>query len=141
MIKAMLLSPTGEPEVVEIKKDYRDVKRLLEIDSPVTIAYRQIGGKYFDLWIDDKGLFKEQPDGTILGCAYCENATEILAGKILIANNQDDDMASLTDEDIELIYANLKRIKQDYLVFDYETSIGLQKMKFVKSGVILAYTV
>lgn len=40
MIKAMLLSPTGEPEIVEIKKDYRDVKRLLEIDSPVTIAYR-----------------------------------------------------------------------------------------------------
>ena len=140
MIKAMLLTPTGTPEVVEVKNDYRDIKRVLGIKSPVDVAYRKIGGEYFDIWIDDEGLFKEQEDGTVLGCAYCENAQEMLSGKILIARSENEEMASLTDEDIVLIYENLKRITKDVIV-DYNTSIGLKRMKFVKSGIVLCYSV
>ena len=141
MVKGVLLSPTGEPEIVDVQKDYRDVKRLLEIESPVTIVERCIGGKYFDLWVDDEGLFKQEKDETILACGVCDNAQEILAGKILIVNHNGEEMASLTDEDIELIYANLKRINRDFVTVSYETSIGLLDMKFVKEGAILKYSV
>lgn len=141
MVKGILLSPTGEPEFVEVKKDYRDVKRLLEIDSPVTLVERCIGGKYFDLWIDDEGLFKQEQDGTILACGVCDNAQEILAGKILIVNHNGEEMASLTNQDMELICENLKRINRDFVTVTYETNIGVLDMKFVKEGAILKYSV
>lgn len=141
MVKGILLSPTGEPEIVDVKKDYRDVKRLLEIDSPVTLVERCIGGKYFDLWIDDEGLFKQEQDGTILACGVCDNAQEILAGKILIVNHNGEEMASLTNQDMELICENLKRINRDFVTVTYETNIGVLDMKFVKEGAILKYSV
>lgn len=141
MVKGILLSPSGEPEFVDVKKDYRDVKRLLGIDSPVTVVERCIGGKYFDLWIDDEGLFKQEQDGTILACGVCDNAQEILAGKILIVNHNGEEMASLTNQDMELICENLKRINRDFVTVTYETNIGVLDMKFVKEGAILKYSV
>jgi hypothetical protein len=139
MARVLVIKSNGA-DVKEIEIDYRSLKEEIEIESPITCITRVIGGNAYDIWLDDEGLFKEQDDGTILSSAFCNNANEILAGNILIARESNGEVSSLTDEDIELIYQNLKRIKQD-CVINYETSIGLKKMKFAKSSIILEYSV
>ena len=98
-MKLLLCKVDKEPEVVELPKDhdYHDLKKLLEISSPLTVVERKIGDKYYDLWIDDEGLFKEPK--YLTGC--CLNANEILCGNILIVNHGDNgETTGLSEDDI-----------------------------------------
>lgn len=104
-MKVILCKPDSEPKVVEFaskrKLDYKDLKNLLGIESPITVAERKISGKYYDLWLDDEGLLKGEK--TITG--YCRNCEEALVGNIVIANRDDKgNTVGLTDEDIARIF-------------------------------------
>lgn len=131
-VRCLLLSPNDEPKIVTIEEDYREIKKVLEIESPVTCVHRMIGDKEFDLWVDDEGLLK----GGLEGVAYCKNACEVLVGKCLIANNVLDEMESLTDEDIHLIQEELYFVSEDKVI-DYNG----QQVVFKKGGVFVGYNV
>ena len=139
-IKCLLLSPIDTPKEVEI--DSENIKELQEIIGCrcFTMVSRIIGGKEYDLWIDDEGLFKVEEDGTILASGICSNAYEILAGKILIANNKGDEMDSLNVEDFTTIMNNLIYVTKDTKI-GYDTNIGHCEMLFKKEGVLLRYEV
>lgn len=135
-IKVLVLNPTGKPEIMEVLNDYKAIKQAINITSPVDCISRKIGDKYFDIWCDDEGLYKED----LKASAFCENANEILAGKILIANHRGEHTTSLKDEDIEKIFEHLRCLDEDYTV-DYASSLGIVKMKFDKEGVFLQYKI
>ena len=135
-VKCLLLSPNEEPEVIIIKDDYREVKKVLEIESPVTCVQRKIGEKYFDIWIDDEGLLKDN----VKGVAYCKDAYEVLVGKCLIANVEGDEMASLTDEDLEIIYQQLVYVNENKQIC-YHSTAGDINVTFEKGGVFVGYYV
>ena len=135
-IKVLVLNPTGKPEIIEVLNDYKAFKQAINITSPIDCISRKIGDKYFEIWCDDEGLYKED----LKASAFCENANEILAGKILIANHRGEHTTSLKDEDIAMIIEHLRCVDEDYSV-DYMTSMGMVKMNFNKKGVFLQYKI
>ena len=101
-MKVILIKPLEQPKVVELPKnhEYTDIKKMLEISSPLDCIRRKIGKKYYDFWIDDEGLFKEKKYLTCL----CENAKEILCGAVMIARHDNKgNTTGLTDGEIESI--------------------------------------
>lgn len=101
-MKVILCKPNEKPQVVDIPKEhtYLDIKRLLNIESPLTCVERRIGGKYFDFWCDDEGLFPK-----VKYCSgVCRNASEILCGNILIAKHDSGgNLVGLTKQQIDFI--------------------------------------
>ena len=70
------------------------------------IARRKIGGKMFDIYVDDEGLLKSpQPSVS----AYCLSRNEpMLVGNLIIANcDEVGNTTDLSDDDIKLIKENL----------------------------------
>ena len=101
-MKLILCKPNEMAKVVELPKDhsYKDLKRLLEIESPLTCVSRKIGDTYYDFWCDDEGLY---PDKKYL-CGICRNAEELLCGNILIARHDGEgNTIGLTEEDVKNI--------------------------------------
>lgn len=95
-----LLITRKEVKVVETSGHYEDLKKLIGIESPITITERKIGDKYYDLWVDDEGLLKS--DSHIQGC--CLNAKELLMGNIIIlSSNEQGESIGLSNSDIENI--------------------------------------
>ena len=116
-MKVIIISPTEAPAVYNLSKehDYKDIKKILGIESPVDCIERRIGEKWYDLWIDDEGLFKEEKYVT----AVCKDANEIIVGKIMIANHtKDGNIKGLTNEDIDNIYKNI--VCNVFLPFEYD---------------------
>ena len=105
-IKLILCTPNAEPKVVELPKKHRytDLKKLLEIDSPMTCATRKLSNrKWYDLWVDDEGLLKNEPKI----CGRCTNAAEYLMGNIVIArHDRYGNTTGLTDDEIKHILEN-----------------------------------
>lgn len=104
-MKLLLCKVDKEPEVVELneKHDYKDIKKLLGIESPITVVDRKIGNKRYDLWIDDEGLLKSE---RFVG-GVCLNYEELLCGNILIANHDGKgNIKGLTDDDLKNILKN-----------------------------------
>lgn len=135
----LVIKPGEDVKVVFLENDYKQYKQVIGIDkSPITVISRKIGGKYYDLWVDDEGLFKEDDDGTIKASGFCNNAHEIIAGGILILNNNGEEEESLTQGDIDNISQYLKCVKEEH-VLPYSTSLGLLKMKFSNKGAFLDY--
>ncbi len=103
-MKVILCKPNTKPEVVELPKkhNYKDIKRLLEIDSPLTCVSRKIteNGQYYDFWCDDEGLFPEKKYMS----AMCKNGCELLCGNVLIAKHDNEgNLIGLKKEEIEEI--------------------------------------
>ena len=139
-IKCLLLSPVDIPKSIEVdSENIEELQKIIDCRC-FTMVRRTIGGKEYDLWIDDEGLFKQEEDGTILASGICSNAYEILAGNILIANNKGDEMDSLNEEDFMTIMDNLVCFSKDTNI-GYDTNIGHCEMLFKKEGVILRYEV
>lgn len=116
-MKLILCKPNEMAKVVELPKkhNYKDLKRLLEIESPLTCVSRKIGDTYYDFWCDDEGLF---PKKKYL-CGICRNAQELLCGNILIAGHDDEgNTIGLTEEDIEKILNDRNFVcNEDFLKF------------------------
>lgn len=76
-----------------------DYYRHLECDC-FDIAQRKIGDKYYDIFVDDIGLFKDDPRVT----ALTEDGEPMLVGNLIFANHDNQgNTTSLTDEDIDNI--------------------------------------
>lgn len=137
-VKVLIIKPNDVYTKV-LNDDYRDFKKEINISSPITCIQRKIGGKYFDIWCDDEGLFKVDDNGTIQATGFCRNVQEILAGNIMIANNDGEgNVLSLSDEDIDLIKTEIRTLIKDIIV-EYNTSLGPCNMRFDKGCYVLKY--
>lgn len=95
---ARLLLFTGH-EFKEVTCDsLDDYYRYLECDT-FDITSRNVGGKRFDIFVDDIGLFK---DALITGVS--PELEVMLVGNLIFANHdQEGNTTSLSDADIKLI--------------------------------------
>lgn len=108
----LALIKDGKVEAIELPKehDYRDIKKLLEIDSPIDCIERKIGGKWFDLWIDDEGALKDDDEITAVTFTNDGYACEFLLGRVLIAHHDSEGYTTgLSDDEIKLVKENLKK--------------------------------
>ena len=136
-LKLVLLKNGEKAKVVELPKDHEvdDLYKLLEVDL-VDCCTRIIGGKSFDFWVDDEGLLKGEDN--LFTSAYNQeigsgDCHEILCGNVLISGLPDDDgnMTGLSDDDIALIFKNIKSISPHYKenpIFSI-TNFGTIRMK------------
>lgn len=131
------------PKSVDLKvlnDDYKEFKKAINITSPIDCVSRKIGDKYYDIWLDDEGLFKENEDGTISGIGINTEYEEVFAGNIIIANNDGEgNVLSLSEDDIDNIYKHIAIVKDEFTV-PYHTSMGLLYMNFKKDNFILVFT-
>ena len=69
------------------------------------IAHRKIGGKWFDIFCDDEGLFKDSPiPSAIFPEEFNKNHTVALVGNLIFANHDyEGNTTALSDEDINNI--------------------------------------
>lgn len=121
-MKFVLIKAGGKAEVIELIDqstiDYKQMKKFLEIDSPVTVVERCIGGKYFDLWVDDEGLFKEERiiTGIFVNHRKGTAGEELLCGNMLILKHDNEgNSVGLTDEEIKEVTAPYNIIDMDKL--------------------------
>ncbi len=79
---------SGLPVIKDGSFDANDFKSLYPLLNcrVFTIATRKIGGKYFDIYLDDEGLLK---DGNIVSAISIDNS-EVLVGNILVVKHDDD---------------------------------------------------
>lgn len=143
-MKLLLVKPKEKFEVVTLKKKhhYTDLKKLLEIESPLTCVERKIGEEYYDFWLDDEGLLKEERNLT----GACMNAYEMLVGNLLIARHDEEgNTIGLTDEDIAFISKHLIEC-EDYLKYMNRDFVDIQygefgKIRVNKGGYFIPYEV
>lgn len=68
------------------------------------IATRRIGNKYFDVFVDDCGLFKDNPIPSVLDREQLPDVIPMLVGNCIFANHDiEGNTTSLTDDDISVI--------------------------------------
>ena len=112
----LALVKDGKVEVVELSKehDYRDLKRLLEIDSPLDCIERKVNGKTFDIWIDDEGALKDDEKitaMTIMERKEGKRVCEFILGNLIIAHHDGEgNTTGLSDEEIELVKGAMKKL-------------------------------
>lgn len=67
----------------------------------IDIARRKVGGKYFDIIVDDEGLLKDSPRCTAVDTKTFDS---MLFGTLIFTNTDDEgNTVELSDEDIKLI--------------------------------------
>lgn len=99
-IKVLLFNTAGQFKILEVNatnlNEYYDALECEILD----IARRKVGGKYFDVFVDDMGLFKENPVVT----AISPEGEPMLVGNLIFANhNGEGNTVSLTLTDIVMI--------------------------------------
>ena len=138
-IDCFLFLPHKKAEMVTIKNDYRDIKSAICAHEFVSCITRKVGDTYYDFWIDDEGLLYPNDKNECDACGICKNAYEVIAGGILIAQNDGfGETIGLKPEDVENIMEHISTPVRD-LVLEYDTSVGLIHMKFSKDGQIVEY--
>ena len=95
-VKAFLFKIDGTFERVEFNS-YKEIGALLNTDMWTT-ACRKFNGKHFNIYLDDLGLYREQPVIT----AVKTNCSERLVGNLLLTvmDGRGGDI-SLTEEDFK----------------------------------------
>ena len=90
--------------VTEVEcNDLRDYHKALDCDC-FDIAHLKIGDKYFDCFVDDNGLFADDP----LPSAITKEKDVLLVGNIVFANHDSEgNTTSLSDNDIKMIKQNI----------------------------------
>ena len=104
-MKFILIKAGEKAEVIELQGDtidYLKMKEYLQIDSPITCVERKIGSKYYDLWLDDEGLLRDEESRIVSGVLMNEGSTELLIGNMLILKHDEEgNSIGLTDEEIK----------------------------------------
>lgn len=97
-MKTLLLNvQDGTVERLDIEPNLDSYYELIGCDC-IDIAYRKIGGKYYDLVVDDEGLLKPDPKIS----AIDDMGSVMLVGNILFFNNDGmGDFVGLDEDDYE----------------------------------------
>lgn len=105
-MKVLLLDTDSlQPQIVETEGGLEEWYRLIKC-SLIDIVSRKIGGRYYDVIVDDEGLYKGGAKVTALDTEQ----QPLLVGNLVICNHDGEgNETSLTDEDIE-------RIKQELVI-------------------------
>lgn len=136
-MRAILLQPNKQAEIIEVEDNYKKWKEVLGIDSPVSIIDREVENETYSFILDDEGLFKSD---NLYGCGWCENAHEILVGSIIVSKfNKEGEMIDLSDADINNIFHNLYKLKSEELKVNYNTCMGVMQITFNNKGEYLVY--
>ena len=103
-MKVLLIDTDNlQPQVVETAGGLQEWYRLIKCDL-IDIVSHKIGGRYYDIIVDDEGLFKGGAKVTALDTQQ----QPLLVGNLVICNHDGEGgETSLTDEDIELITQQL----------------------------------
>lgn len=106
VIKGIFYNPNLEGSTpVELDfecENYKNYYELLDC-STFDIQSRKIGGKYFDIYCDDEGKFKENATA-IVTLDNHNNAIEEIVGSVFICQSNDEgETVSITSEDAKLI--------------------------------------
>ena len=117
-IKFILIDPFNDEtnlngEVVQIEPNLENYYKLLDCKT-IDITTRYIGGKPYDIIVDDEGLLKENNISCINPASYLipENyrQNDLLAGKVLITKYDEESgkNISLSNEDIKNIQNHIQ---------------------------------
>ncbi|MBR5950068.1 MAG: hypothetical protein IKZ87_01390 [Actinomycetaceae bacterium] len=79
--------------------------------SSIDVASRAVDGKYYDIIVDDESLCVDAPRIS----AIAPDGESMLAGNLLVlncpdANDETGSVRGLTDEDVQRIAANVRRV-------------------------------
>ena len=96
----VLVLDIEKPEVRTAEcNELSDFYRELGVDI-FDIAVRKIGGRYYDIFCDDMGLYRETP----IVSAINNQDEPMLVGNLVFANHNDrGETTSLSDEDVNII--------------------------------------
>ena len=73
--------------------------------KPFDVAVRNVGGKNFDFFVDDNGLFEDRPIPSVIDA----NFKALLVGNVVIANHDSEgNTTDLSNKDIALIKSNIE---------------------------------
>ena len=93
-----------EVRVLEIKPELEEYYKLIGCDC-IDIADRKIGGKWFDVMLDDEGLFRE--DHKI--SAINDMGEPMFVGNLMFFHHDGEgNLVGLTDEDIDHLMKYIK---------------------------------
>ena len=88
---------------IEVRESLDDYYENLEC-STFDITHGEINGKVYDIFCDDEGLFKEDPETTAVFVNKKGVPNGVLVGNLIFANHDSaGNTTSLSDEDIESI--------------------------------------
>lgn len=101
--------------VLDVKEDEFRVADCNELDdfyreldaSPLDVAVRKVGYKAYDIYVDDEGLFRENP---VLSAVSCSGEPMFVGNLIFANNDKHGNTVSLTDADIANIMSNVAKI-------------------------------
>jgi hypothetical protein len=120
-VKAYQIKVDGTHQVIDMELDLKDYYKYTECDI-IDIVYATIGGKEYDIIVDDEGLLK---DGHVF-TAFAVKSQSLLAGSIVVVGSDNKGgFKGLTDEDIENIQSNLH-----YTNFIENSSLALTMLEF-----------
>lgn len=119
MIRGFLIGTDGFAGEIEFDNDLHAYYELLKCDL-IDIARRCVGEerKPYTFIVDDEGLLKSD----VVITAFDDDSNPMLVGNLLIVNDNEwgDDIADLTDDDIEYIYNSLVfRVGYDFEADDF----------------------
>lgn len=103
-MKVLLLDTDSlQPQVVETEGGLLEWYRLIKCNL-IDIVSRKIGGRYYDIILDDEGLFK----GAAKPTALDQQQQPQLVGNLVICNTDGEgNETTLTDEDIKHILKHI----------------------------------
>ena len=97
-----------EAQVNDLNDYYRELRC-----SVFDVVNRKVGDKFFDIYVDDNGLFVKEPRPSFFGKALFSSTYEpMLVGNLLFANHdKEGNTTDLSDEDIEMIKSRIVEVK------------------------------
>ena len=99
------IHPSPKYEFKEIEDDLDVFYQTINCTT-IDIVVKKIGDKYYNIIVDDEGLFRDDP---IITVADPNNINDALVGTVIIAGlaDEDGDLTSLTKEDAENIRSHI----------------------------------
>lgn len=108
-MKVLLIDTDNlQPQVIETTGGLKEWLRLIKCDT-IDITSLNIGGRYYDVIVDDEGLLKDGIKPTALDTEY----KPLLVGSLVICNaDGEGNETALTDEDVEYILKYIVMLRE-----------------------------
>lgn len=119
IIKGVLITPNQEgtqPREYDFEEygDYKRYYSLLDCDC-FDIQTRKFNGVYYDIYVDDEGLLKENNEVSVLTIdERSGKVVEAIVGNVFICkSNEEGQTISLTEEDVQNVLKTIATLKKD----------------------------